>query len=106
MMRSSGAGEPCAAASTVATRENMKAPVNVDTGANRRIEELIRDYLLKKKAKEEWDDSSMQFCGKKKLRGLNDQTVFTSLSLLQRNVSVLLRRIFLPLRRQHIQRRI
>jgi len=27
------------------------------------MEELIRDYLLRKKAKKEWDDSSMQFCG-------------------------------------------
>jgi hypothetical protein len=46
--------------------ENTKTPATADTGANRRIEELIRDYLLRKKAKEGWDDSSMQFCGTKK----------------------------------------
>jgi hypothetical protein len=33
-----------------AARDNTKAPAIVDTGANRKIEELIRDYLLKKKA--------------------------------------------------------
>jgi hypothetical protein len=31
-------------------QKNAKAPAIVGTGANRRIEELIRDHLLKEKA--------------------------------------------------------
>jgi hypothetical protein len=64
--RSIGAGELCAVEVTAATAENTKAPAIVDTGANLKMEELIRDCLLRMKAKEEWDDSSMQFCGARK----------------------------------------
>ena len=51
MTRSAGAGELCAVAAPVAAKENTKAPAIVDTGASRRIEEPIRDYLLRKKGK-------------------------------------------------------
>jgi hypothetical protein len=49
--RSVGAGELCAVAVTVATTESTKTPEIVDTSADRRIEELISDYLLRKKAR-------------------------------------------------------
>src|ERR1700761_1097151 len=47
--RSAGAVELCATAAAI--MENTKIPAIADEGANRRIETLIRGYLLKKEAK-------------------------------------------------------
>src|SRR5216683_3430707 len=89
-------------AATVAATESAKTPAIVDTGANRRIEELIRDYLLRKKAKRNGTIVACSSAERESQCKVSDQTF--SFLFLQRNISMLLGRIFVPLRRQHIQR--
>jgi hypothetical protein len=51
IIRSAGAVELCAVAAAVPGKEHKKTPAKAHRGVVRRIEGLIRDYLLKKEAK-------------------------------------------------------